>query len=108
MYPYPNVGPRDHQSCQHTRQGRLCAGQALRPSKALRVVNETLRREAVREGCAVAQAVSLRVRAWVRSCGICGEQSGTRAGFLRVLRIPLSVISPTAPHSSSCAGTIGQ
>jgi hypothetical protein len=39
-----------------------------------------------------------RVRAQVRSCGICGVQSGTGAGFLRV---------PTAPHSSG-AGIIGQ
>jgi hypothetical protein len=32
---------------------------------------------------------------------ICGGQSGTGAGFLRVLRFPLPVsIPPTAPHSS--------
>jgi hypothetical protein len=54
-------------------------------------------------GCAIAQAVShrlptaaVRVRAKVRSCGICGGQSGTRAGYLGVFLIP-----PTAPHSSS-------
>jgi hypothetical protein len=42
-----------------------------------------------------------RVRAQVRSCGICGEQSGTGAGFLRVLQFPLTIlIPPTAPHSS--------
>jgi hypothetical protein len=46
----------------------------------------------------------------VRSCGICGEQSCIGAGFLRVLRFPLPLMSPTAPHSasSSAAGTIGQ
>jgi hypothetical protein len=43
-----------------------------------------------------------RVRAQVRSCGICGRQSSTGAGFLRVLRFPLSIlIPPTAQHSSS-------
>jgi hypothetical protein len=43
------------------------------------------------------------------SCGICGRQSGTGAGFPRVLRFPLPIRIPTAPHSStSGAGTIGQ
>jgi hypothetical protein len=56
----------------------------------------------------VAQAVSHQLptaKAWVparvRSCGICGGQSGTRAGFIRVLLVPLPSIPPTAPHSSS-------
>jgi hypothetical protein len=43
-----------------------------------------------------------RARAQARSCGICGGQSDTGAGFLRVLRFPLSIhIPPTAPQSSS-------
>jgi hypothetical protein len=42
-----------------------------------------------------------RVRERVRSCGICGGQSGTAAGFLRVLNFPLPSIPPIAPHSSS-------
>jgi hypothetical protein len=58
---------------------------------------------------AIAQAVSrwlptaaARVRSQVRLCGICGVQSGTGAGFLRVLRFPLPfLIPPTAPYSSS-------
>jgi hypothetical protein len=53
----------------------------------------------------IAQAVSrwlpiaeARVRSQVRSCGICGRQSGTEAGFLRVLRFPLPILIPlTAP-----------
>jgi hypothetical protein len=37
----------------------------------------------------------------VRSFGICVEQSGTGAVFLRVLRFPLPIIPLTAPLSSS-------
>jgi hypothetical protein len=58
------------------------------------------------EGRPIALAVShllptaaARVRAHVRSCG---EQSGTAAGFLRVLQFPLPIlIPPTPPYSSS-------
>jgi hypothetical protein len=61
------------------------------------------------KGRAIAQVVSCRlpiaaawVRAQVRSCGIYGGQSGSGAGFLRVLRFSLPIlIPPTAPHSSS-------
>jgi hypothetical protein len=51
-------------------------------------------------GCAVAQAVSRwlpTAAAGVRvlaACGVCGGQSGTGAGFLRVLRFPLPMIPP--------------
>jgi hypothetical protein len=66
-------------------------------------------------GLAITQAVSrrllidaARVRAQIRSCGICGAQSDAGTGFLRLLRFPLPIIiPPTASHSSS-SSTIGQ
>jgi hypothetical protein len=71
------------------------------------------------KGRAIAQAVSrwlptaaARVRSRVWSSGICDGQSGAGAGFLRVLRFPLSILFHkflhNDPHLSSGAGTIGQ
>jgi hypothetical protein len=56
---------------------------------------------------AIAQAVTRRLptaEAWsrfqVKSCGICGRESGTGTGFLRVPRFPLPIlIVLTAPDS---------
>jgi hypothetical protein len=41
-------------------------------------------------------AARVRVRA---GCGVCGGQSGTGAGFLRVFRFPLPIIPPISPLS---------
>jgi hypothetical protein len=58
-------------------------------------------------GRAIAQAISrrlptaaARVRSRVRSYEICGGQSGTWAGFLRVLRFPLPIL---VPPNASCS-----
>jgi hypothetical protein len=56
-------------------------------------------------GRAVAQAVrhwlpTAVVRVRVRAaCWVCGGQSGTGAGFLRVLQFPLPIIQPISPSS---------
>jgi hypothetical protein len=42
-------------------------------------------------------AARVRVRA---ACGFCGGQSGTGAGFLRVLRFPMPIIIPPISPSS--------
>jgi hypothetical protein len=67
-------------------------------------------------GRAITEAVSrwlptaaARVQSRVWSSGICGGPSGVGAGFLRVLRFPLSFIPPNSPSSQSPgAGTMGQ
>jgi hypothetical protein len=41
-------------------------------------------------------AARVRVRA---ACGVCGAQSGTGTGLLRVLRFPLPIIPPISPLS---------
>jgi hypothetical protein len=63
-------------------------------------------------GRAIDQAISrrlpaadVRVRSYVRSCGICGKQSGTEASSLRILRFPLPIlIPPNVPYSSMIQG----
>jgi hypothetical protein len=95
-------------SCRHALLGNISASLPP-PQKRIWVTVTTTYEIATMIYHEIAQAVSrrlptaaTRVRAQVRSCRICGEQSGTRAGFLRVLRFPQPIlIPPTAPHSSS-------
>jgi hypothetical protein len=63
--------------------------------------NTTFSCSKISEGRAIAQAVSRRlptaaaqIRVRFRSCRICGGQSGTGAGFLRVLRFPMPIRTP--------------
>jgi hypothetical protein len=67
--------------------------------------NTTIANLTTNPGRAVAQAIRrwlptaaarVRVRA---ACGVCGGQSGTVAGFLRVLRFPLPIIPQISPSS---------
>jgi hypothetical protein len=70
------------------------------------------------KGSAIAQPVSrqlptsaARVRAQVRSCGICGGQSGTEAGFSEYFDFPCQFSFHRLLHThhlSSGAGIIGQ
>jgi hypothetical protein len=58
-------------------------------------LNRPCRSSAVRRWLPTA-AAGVRVRA---ACGVCDGQSGTGAGFLRVLRFPLPIIPPISPLS---------
>jgi hypothetical protein len=60
---------------------------------------------------AIAQAISrrlptatVRVRAQVKSYGICDGQSGTEADFLRAFWFPLPILIPLTSHSSIILG----
>jgi hypothetical protein len=73
----------------------------------------SLQRVSSRDGRALSQAVSHRLptaaardRGRVWSCGICGEQSGTGAGFLLVFPFPLPVFIPPVAPQLPGAGTI--
>jgi hypothetical protein len=55
-------------------------------------------------GPAIAQEISSQLSTAadrIKSCGICGEDSGSWEGFLKAFQFPLPVlIPPTAPYSS--------
>jgi hypothetical protein len=61
----------------------------------LRLQVRPCRSSAVRRWLPTA-AARVRVRA---ACGICGGQSDTGAGFLRILGFPLPIIPPISPIS---------
>jgi hypothetical protein len=84
---------------QSDLQGITSSNNISRVSCRRNVTRVRGRAQAVSRRPPIAEA---RVRALVRSCWICGEQSGTEAGFLQILRFPMSIlIPPTAPHASS-------
>jgi hypothetical protein len=71
----------------------LCTLQFISPTSSYRQMLHNL---------SCLPTVAVRVRARIRSCGICGGQSGTGASFLRVLRFTLSILIPSiAPQSPS-------
>jgi hypothetical protein len=79
--------------------------QTITETSSLEVRRNTM--QSSKQGLVAAQAGSrrlpteaARVPALVSSCGICGGQSGTRAGFLQVILFPLQIIPPIAPYSS--------
>jgi hypothetical protein len=84
----------------------ICFFVSVSPGECWETVCVKMHKAVVLVGRAVAQAVSrwlptaaarVRVRA---ACGVCGEQSDTGAGFLRVLRFSLPVIIPPISPSS--------
>jgi hypothetical protein len=88
-----------------SRSGRFTSGENPRYSLDRNLGGPIAGLEDVEKGRAVAQAVSrwlptaaarVRVRA---ASGVCGGQSGTGAGFLRVLRFPLPIIPPSSLSS---------
>jgi hypothetical protein len=72
-----------------------CSSYRLQKYYTCKVPFRPCRSSAVRRWLPTA-ATRVRVRA---ACGICGGQSGTEAGFLRVLRFPLTIIPPISPLS---------
>jgi hypothetical protein len=107
---YPGTCIQRLRTTMKKSQDSRCPGRDSNPSPSeYKSATLQLQQRARSGGRAIAQAVSRRLptaatrfRAQVRSCEICDEQSGTAAGFLRVLQFPLpSLIPPTALHSSS-------
>jgi hypothetical protein len=87
----------------HEWMGKICILHSWRMQHYIRVYLETYVKYKLREGHAIAQVASHRlptvadwVWAQVRSCRICGRQSGTGGGFLQVLRFPLPILIPAS------------
>jgi hypothetical protein len=74
---------------------------AMFPAEAWRSTSRSNWLVTVFLGRAWFPTASAKVRAQLRSCGICGGQSGTGTRFLRVLRVSLLIITPIAAHALS-------
>jgi hypothetical protein len=99
------VFPLNGNHCLHAKhlKAKLFERTALSPSSGIRgPLDKSI---PYHYGRAVAQAVSrwlptaaARFRFWA-TCGIYGGQSGTGAGFHRILRFPLPIIPPVSLSS---------
>jgi hypothetical protein len=92
---YKNININFEETSQSIKQSYRFYKKRLIRTKIVSVDIGPCRSSAVRRWLPTA-AARVGVQA---ACGVCGGQSGTGAGFLRVLRFPLPIIPPISPLS---------